>query len=546
VARLHRRAAVWYEQNDLKAEAVGHALTVADVERAVRLVEQSSGTMLRRSELSALLKWLEALPEALVRARPQLFLFHTWALVFTGQLEAVEARLQDVEKAEEGDIPGEITAIRASVAYFRRDLSQAIELYGQAFEQLPEENLFLRGAVALTLATAYNLQGDMAGARWAFAQASTISEANNNIYVAVMAICNLARLHSEQGQLHQAAEQYRRALALAERQVEQEGTPLPITGRVYVGLGEISYQWNELEAAIHYLQEGIKLGQQTGDATTLIGGYITLARTKQAQADLAGAFEVLGEADTFAQKYNLSSWHIRLAACRVRLWLAQDNVEAAARWMQKDWLELARNSTDDSAGQPDELFQVESLTRARLLVTQDKPAEALALLAPLLKRAEETERTGRVLEILVLQALAFQAQGDLTEAIVALEKALSLAEPEGEPKSYIRLFLDEGAPMAKLLDQAAVRDVAPNHVDKLLAAFSTAKQRAAPPLVESLSDRELEVLHLIAAGLSNQQIAAELVLTVGTVKWHLNNIYSKLGVNSRTQAVARARELRLL
>jgi LuxR family maltose regulon positive regulatory protein len=179
-------------------------------------------------------------------------------------------------------------------------------------------------------------------------------------------------------------------------------------------------------------------------------------------------------------------------------------------------------------------------------MAQDKPAKALALLAPLLKQAEETERTGRALEVLVLQALAFQAQDDLTQATVTLEKALSLAEPTGEPIGYIRLFVDEGALMAKLLDQAAVRDVAPDYVDRLRAAFATEKQRPAPSLVESLSDRELEVLNLIAAGRSNQQIAAELVLTVGTVKWHLSNIYGKLGVNSRTQAVAQARELGLL
>ncbi len=594
IVDLHRRAAAWYEQNGLAAEAVGHALAIADVERAARLVEQSGRTMLKRSEMATLLNWLEALPEELVRTRPRLSLFHAWALALTGQLEAVEARLSDFSHAPDGfsvsdlglaivdqaenqnstsEILGEMIAIRGTVAYYRRDMPRAAKLFRQAFERLPEENLFLRGAVALSLATACNLMGDGAGARWAFAQASTISEANGNIHMTLIATWNLARLHVEQGQLQRAAELYRQAMQLAVRQTEEEAQPL-IAGRTYVGLGEVLYQWNYLDEASRHLLAGIKLGQQSGDAPTLMNGYVALARVKQAQGDLAGAFKMIDQAETLRQKNDWSSWDVRLAACQARLWLRQGNLAAAARWAQKSSLSLNPHSADDSAGQVDTLRQVAGITEARLLIAHSRNGpgqpllqEAVTLLASLLQAAEEAEQMERVIEILALQALAYQAQADPASAITTLERALRLAEPAG----YIRLFVDEGPPMAELLHQAAVHGMLPNYAGKLLAAFGSERTgdeggrmkealAASPfhpsspvptglspqPLVESLSERELEVLDLIATGMSNQQIADELCLTVGTVKWHVNNIYGKLGVRRRTQAVARARELKLL
>jgi LuxR family maltose regulon positive regulatory protein len=274
-----------------------------------------------------------------------------------------------------------------------------------------------------------------------------------------------------------------------------------------------------------------------------MSGHLALAQVKQAQADTPGALETLGEAEKFAQQNNLPSWGIRLAAHRVRLWLAQNDLTAAERWLQKEWLDLSSDSADDSAGYPHELRQAEQLAQARLLIAQNRAGEALALLVPLHQMVEAKGRTGCVLEILLLQALAHQAQDDVAQAKVVLEKALALAERDG----HIRLFVDEGPAMAKLLEKMKADETMREYTGQLLAAF--AKEETVAPssvLIEPLSDRELEVLHLIAAGSSNQQIAEELVLTVGTVKWHLSNIYSKLGVNSRTQAVAQARELRLL
>lgn len=543
VAGLHRRAAAWYEQNDLPAEAVGHALITADVERAVRLVEQGGKNMLRQSELSTLLKWLQALPAEVARARARLSLFHGWALVFTGQLEAAETWLQTSDLTL--PVPGELTALQGSLAFFKRDFAGAIDLFRRAFAELPEENLFLRGAVALSMATACNLQGDVAGAGWAFEQGAAISRANGNSYLAVMALCNLASLHLSQAHLHRAAQLYRQALQWADEQAAQGEIRPANTGRANVGLGEIFYQWNDLAAAGQYLKEAIAWGRRHGDTITLMQGYLTLAQVEQAQGEVKAAFTAVTEAEKYAQANNLPSWGIRLAAYRVRLWLAQDQIEPAARWLEKDWLELGRNGADDSAGYPDELRRVEDMTRARLWIAQARPEKALELLAKLLEIVDEPARAGCALEIRVLQAVALQAGGKTSEAESVLAQAILQAEPE----NYRRLFLDAGLSLIELLRRPAVRDIAPDYVGALLVAFKQAQSAPAASetdLIDPLSERELELLALIANGLSNRQIADELVLTVGTVKWHLSNIYSKLGVSSRTQAVARARDLQLL
>jgi LuxR family maltose regulon positive regulatory protein len=546
VAGLHRRAAEWYEQNGLTAEAVSHALVAVDVERAVRLVEQGGSRMLRHSEMSTLLKWLQALPQEMVRARSRLSLFEGWALVLTGQPEAIDRWLQTADlSADKAQIPGELTALQGSVAFFQRNLPQAVELYCRAFAELPEDNLFLRGAVALSLATAYNLQGNIAGAKWAFAQAGSISQANGNGDMAVLAMCNLAQLHVTQAELHRAAELYRQVLQLVEGQSAPNGAPPATTGRAHVGLGGILYQWNKLDEATAHLQHGLAWGQQHGDAVTLLHGYLTLAQVEQARGNVSGAFAAVSNAEKFAQSNNLPSWGMRLAACRVRLWLAQGHVEAAARWLEKDWLDLSRDSADDSAGYPAELREVAQLTQARLLMAQENPDAALALLSTLLETVERAGRSASVLEILVLQAMAHAARNNITKAKATLGKSLLIAQPQG----YCRLFIDAGPAMADLLNQPELDDLAPDYIREILAAFPSpapAAEQIEFQLIDPLSDRELELLQLIAGGMSNQQVADELILTVGTVKWHLSNIYSKLGVGSRTQAVARARELQLL
>jgi LuxR family maltose regulon positive regulatory protein len=578
IAPLHHRAAAWYEQNGLVAEAMGHALAVADVERASRLVERSGRTLLRRSEMGIVQSWLQALPAELIRARPRLSLFHAWAMVLTGQLEKLEAQLQATQSAlrpdESGtaaiadalhelneietqpDIPGELSAIEATLAYFRRDFPRAIEAFRQAFASLPEDNLFLRGAVAMSLGTACVISNDLEGAKTAFRHGQIISQASGNLDMALITSSNLAKLYIEQGQLRHAADIYRQALALVIEQAKQ-GTQSIVAGRVYVGLGEILYQQNRLSEATAYILQGIKGGEQSRQVTTLMRGYLALTRLKCVQNDLDAAFDMLRTAEEFGQENNLPSWNVLLTDCRIRLYLNQGNLETAVQWYQKNQPVVDSQSFDDSAGYPDDLRRLALITQARLQIAQassgssekqEQLDEVLRLLIDLRQSFEKSGRLGPLLQVLVLQALAYQRYGDSTQAIHLLQKALALAEPEG----YVRLFLDEGSVMADLLRLVVAQGPASAYVDTLLTAFEAHSASTRPssarsqPLVEPLSERELEILGLIAVGKSNRQIADDLVLSVGTVKWHLNNIYGKLGVRSRTQAVAQARELNLL
>ncbi|MCB0153614.1 MAG: tetratricopeptide repeat protein, partial [Anaerolineae bacterium] len=431
VAALHRRAAAWYEENGLVAEATGHALAMADVSRAARLIEQRGRSLLNRSELTTLLGWLEVLPDELVRSRPRLSLFHAWALVLTGQFEAVEARLVDLEQRANrlpageftGEIPGEATAIRATLAYFRRDLPQAIALFRQAMSQLPEENLFLRGAVAMSLATACILSGDLAGAKEAFEQGVAIHQANDNWHMTLIALWNLAMLHSQQGQLHQADAWFQRALPVIARQVAQGSVPY-VAGRIQVDLAGIFYQWNQLEQAAGYVASGLELGRQSGNPAATMSGYLLLARIKQAQGQPAEAEKLLAEAEQWEQNHDLPGWRVWLGAVQVQRLLRQGEVAAAGSWAYRSRLSAAEITPNDSAGYRDDLRQIDGMTQARLLIAQNDPEAALTQLGALLVRKEASGRTGVMIELLLLQALASQGKGRPATARQTLEKAL--------------------------------------------------------------------------------------------------------------------------
>ncbi len=547
VISLHRRAAAWFEQQGLVAEAMRHALNAADVTHAARLLEQHARSIISRSEMTTLLSWFGELPVQVVHTEAQLPLFQAWALVFTGQLDAVEGLLQQVQHH-----PGEVTAIRGTVAYFRRDMPQAITLYRQAFELLPENNHFLRGAVALSLGIALSWGGQALEADQVLAQASAISQMTGNLHVTLTALWNQARLALEQGQLRRAAGLGQQALQLVSTNLpETLAAPQPpALGGVYVILGQISYEQDDLPTATHYLEMGLDLGERGADLTITSLAYLGLARVRQAQANPEGALKAAQQAAQLAHQFNSPYWLAQAAAAQARLWLEQGQLEPAQSWAKTGQL----SPTDPL----DYLREAEYLTLARLLVKRQEIKEAQTLLGRLLEKANEGQRTGRIIELLIIQAAACCQKGDTEAALTCLSQALALAQPE----EHIRLFVDEGLPIAKLLTLLNQRSAPlnPAYLKKLLTAFEKAKAegrkgqansfqpsaRSLQPLVEPLSERELELLQLIAAGMSNQEIAETLVVTVGTVKWHLNNIYGKLGVRSRTQAVARARELGLL
>jgi LuxR family maltose regulon positive regulatory protein len=562
---------------------VGHALAGHDWERAARLIEGVAEATFMRGEVATLLSWLEALPEEHIRPRPQLCLVHAWTLLDSGQLAAVEPRLQDVERElvgrehKEAETPalsetdmqwmlGHVAAIRGEIACSQGNVVQAIELSHQALELLPEEDLFVRAMSAFNIvmhfAEAYDSSADVRQASQILGQTIVAGQMAGDIQVAMYATRLLAQLEIAQGRLSQAAETYRRAVAMA---TEGDESPLPITGATYVGLGELHYEWNDLDAARRFLLAGIELGEPGSDARVLTPGYVTLARLNQARGDRDAANDMLQKAERLARQSDISWLITEVIACQAGLWLAPagGNLRLAARWAQECGLNMGDQIGFRREG--------EYTALARVLIALEEYKRALALLDWLLGLMEQAGLAGRVIEILALKALALEAQNKRDDAITVLKRALTLAEPEG----YIRLFVDEGLAMAALLRRAAAQGVVFDYVTKLLAAFAVEVQEKqqrsrgageqgsnffftpaplhprtpaqnTPALIEPLSERELEVLRLITAGLTNREIADELVIVVGTVKGHVNHIYRKLEVTNRVQAVSRARELKLL
>ena len=540
VPTLHRRASEWYEQSGLTAEAIEHSLAAEDFERAADLIEQVAEATLMHSEITTFLGWVDALPDELVRVRPSLCVFHAWSLLLSGRsLDAVESRLQDAARL--GDV-GKVAPLRALVAVYQGQMTRAAELSRRALERLSEDDLFLRSIAAWILGLSQLTDGDLTVGSQALEEVVKMSQQVGNVMITVTAISHLAKLRMRQGRLHEAKATYERALELA---TDRQGRPLPIAGEALMGLGNLLCEWNELKTATRYLIEGIELTKRWGEAPAM-DGYIALARVRQAQGDVDGARDAIQKAQQLAIKTDATELDDLVVALeQARLWVAQGNIKAAMRWVEE------RGVRDDATELEDfissHLRKYEHLVLSRVLIKQSHPGEALALLEPLLTRMEQQGRIDLMIEIQALKALALQAQDDLAQAMTTLERALSLAEPGG----FVRVFVDEGEPMAQLLYQAAARGIAPQYAGKLLAAFPAAEPPAKPrqphmEMIEPLSEREIEVLQLIAEGLSNREIAQKLFLSVNTVKVHTYNIYSKLSVHSRTQAVAQARVLGVL
>jgi LuxR family transcriptional regulator, maltose regulon positive regulatory protein len=555
---LHRRACDWFEREGLAAEAVSHALAADDSVRAANLVERIARTTLRRGELSTLRRWLEELSEDLVCARPRLCLFYAWYYLATGRLKAIEPYLSRAEHGscapekpseERGErdedpreILGEVTTIRAAVAGLRGEPALAMDLSRRATELLTEGNQFLSCIIAASRGFAYRSRGEVDAAIGAFAEAAALSRSVGATYVALLADKHLAELRMVQGRLRAAADVCRQALEL----VAERGKRLPASSAAHVGMGKLLREWNELDAATGHLREGIELGERGGNVEIVLDGHLTLARVKEARGDHLGAAGELETARRLAERQEAGRWVASVSAWQATLWAKQGDRWAASRWLAECGL-----SVEEDLGY---LREFEHITLARVLLTLDEHDDAARLLERLLGAAEAGGRAGRVVEVLVLESLLFSARNDEPRALDALRRALARAEPEG----YIRTFVDEGAPMAAMLKRllrvsgdpkgGGGSEVSPEYVRRLLAVLASpgSTPGLAELLIEPVSERELEVLRLAASGASNREIAANLFLSLDTVKSHLKHVYNKLGVHSRAQATARARELDLI
>jgi LuxR family maltose regulon positive regulatory protein len=412
------------------------------------------------------------------------------------------------------------------------------------------------------LADAQRLAGETDAARKTYGQAARLSQATGNLFAAVTAVRNLAELQQEQGQLHQAAANYRLALRLAQQDASGQGARSTAAANVHIWLGRLLHEWNELEAATRHLEGGITISRRSEYPIGLIMGQAALAQVLQLQGKESAAWRLIPQAEQVVLKYNQSQSglhsYVKMVQTQLHLARARDHSDqralgAAVRWAQEQ--SLSAEQTFSYHSRVALAFASLLIIQGRQQVDETKVQSALQVLDRLLEPSQAAGRTGYVIKLLVLKGLANQVRGELDQAIAALRQALWLAEPE----KFMRPFVEEGAPMTELLQQTLKTDL-PHHLSiytnvllKALTAYGIKVQLApAPtklttsaPLLHTFTDRELDVLRLIAAGRSNRQIAQELVVAASTVKTHINNIYRKLQVHSRTQALARLRELQL-
>jgi LuxR family maltose regulon positive regulatory protein len=529
VAALHIRASIWYEDAGLALEAFQHAAAAHDVARAERLIEGKGMPLHFHGAVAAILGWLAALPRAVLDARPSLWVKHAEILLVNGQptgveqkLQAAEAALAQTTSAAAPDAPtrnliGHIAAVRATLALTQYRIDAMITQSRRALEHLSPGDLPFRATANWTLGIGYQLQGDRVAASRALSEAIALSHTAGNIFTTILATIGMGQIHEGDNRLYLAAQTYQQALQLAGDRPQQ------IIYEAHLGLAQIFYEWNDLEAAERHGQASLQLARQYDSVIDrFIVCEVFLARLKLAQGDVDGAAALLAQADQFARQHNFVYRIPEVAAAQIPVLLRQGKLAAATHLAQQ---------------------HQHPASQARVLLAEGNPAAALALLEPVRREAEARGWQDERLKALVLQAVAHHLHGQKDPAGLLLDEALALAEPAG----FIRVFVDEGLAMKHLLQEAAARGIAPDYTRRVLAAFAPGgARRSAQAAVDSLSERELEVLQHIAEGQTDRAIAERLYLSLHTVKVHARNIYGKLGVSSRTQAVARARELGLL
>ncbi len=562
LSTLHQRASAWYEQHGSAANAIRHALAAADFARAAALVELAWPDMRRSRQEATFLGWLKALPDALLHYRPVLSVVYAHGLLASGEFAGVEDRLRDAERwlvtTADGSarpdtpaagmvvvdqeafrgLPGSIAIARAGQALARGDMPGTVKHARRALDLIPEDDYFRRGGAAAILGLASWTGGDLEAAHRSYAAGMASLQRAGHITDAIGGALALADIRIVQGRLREAMRTYEQGLRLA----PEQGVPvLRGTADMYVGMSDIYRERDDLTAATQHLLRSKELGEHIGFPQNPYRWRVAMARIREARGDPDGALELLDEAE---RRYVGDFYpNVRpVAAMKARMWAAQGKVGEALDWARERGL-----SADDDLSY---LREFEHITLARVFLAQyeldraDRSIqEVMGLLARLLEAAEAGGRAGNAIEILVVQALAHQTQGDIPAALVPLERALTLAEPEG----YVRMFVGEGPPMATLLQAAATHRIAPSYVRQLLAAFGKAGERSPvkQDLIEPLSERERDVLRLLRGDLSGPDIARALMVSPNTMHTHTKNIYSKLGVGTRRAAVRRAGELDL-
>ena len=554
---LHQRASDWYAQNGFVDEAIEHALQGGDFIKAAQLIEEHFDVA---SDDTKLFRWLGELPVEIISSNPRLCIFHARHLFTNGQMKEAEQALLDAEHAfdprsneqtgnkpieqdQQSDFDREViigmtAVIRAFLAIYQGNIQETIDYSRQALNYLPEQDVTWRSLAAMPLGDANMFKGDIAAAYDVRMESLDMSKKSGNPYLILKSNGRATWTLRQQGKL-------KRVIELCEQHMQYANqcgiSQTLVAGWIMTIWGEALAELNDLAGAIQKAKKGVELiGSGSGNLALFGWGNLNLVKILFSKGDISAAKEVIQRMEEIVQEFDMHRLASnRIFAWKARIWLEEDEFESASKWVEEFYLNASENLTLIS--------EIECIVLARSLIAQDNLDEATKLMRQLLSTAEAGNHTSRIIKILILQAMNFQAGEDITQALTALERALALAESDG----FIHTFVDEGPPIEALLKRIKVEDgKIKAYVRTLLSAFSEKVSHPSSlspqPLIEPLSERELEVLHLITEGLTNQEIATRLFLTLNTIKTHTRNIYSKLGVNNRTQAAAKARDLGIL
>jgi len=553
ISQTHIRASEWLEANGDIGGAFHHAIAAANVDRAARLAESAWQAMNESFQMGNWLGWVNQLPASVRRVRPVLCTQMGLAYMDIGNVDASESSLRDaeqclnlpssemivVEKEQFQTLPAWIAFARAYNAQSQHRFSDVFRYAEMALELTPREDDFMSVQVSTLLMGAHWANGDLDASCKLMSDWVEASQRAGKLFFAIAGGFGKADILSAQGRLREVQQTYQQALDLASAH-NAEGH----TAHHHLGLGMLYHEMGEDERATSHLQKAFELGRQSTIVDWAYRKSLAQAYLKESEGNLDNALDLLDEAQRFYVRTPTPNLR-PVDAMKVRIYLKQRHLLKAQEWARKSGLFL-RDA-------PDYLHEFERLTLARVALAeyQDDPNEqlwldTLGLLERQLKLAEKQNRLRGRIEILILQALVFLAKGETTKSIAPLEQALTLAEPEG----YLRIFASEGKPMIEMLSKLNDKNLNP-YAERMLALLEPPHRVPSSPvtsqsLIEPLSERELEVLRLIAQGLSNQEITRKLFVALSTVKGHNLRIFAKLGAKSRTEAVARARELGLL
>ncbi|WP_110516304.1 LuxR C-terminal-related transcriptional regulator [Herpetosiphon llansteffanensis] len=523
LATLHQRASHWYQHHDLVLEAFQHATLAHDYQRAEELMIQMP--LHANGFVSAMLNWLASLPNTVLDQQPSLWVRYAAILLVMGQTSGVEPKLQAAERGlqqqpaneRNRDLLGQIAAARTTIALTQYQIETIIAQAQRAFGYLHPQNLPFRATTNWALAYAHQVRGERQNTNIALTQAIELSQQANDTFTLILASIGMGQLQESNLELYRAAATYRHVLQLAGEQPQQ------IIYEAQLGLARISYQWNDLATAEQHAQQSLQLALQYEQGIDrFILCELMLAQIKLAHNDLAGAKRLLDQTEQLARQHNFTQRFAEIAHVRIQL--------------------LVREAKLSNANQ---LANSQQLTfcQAQIALAQAQPAAAIALLEPLQQQAHANNWPDQWLQACCLLALAYAAQSQNEQAIEWLKQALPLAEAN----QLIRSLLDYGQPMQQLLQLAQAHGLHATLIDHVLPLFTNQSQiRPQANQVERLSEREIEVLQQIAAGHTDREIGELLYLSIYTVKVHARNIYAKLEVTNRTQAVARARNLGIL